>query len=70
MLFSSFLSLFYPFSRYSGLRGVAENSAFAINGVITPAPIASGIPLIAAIPAYVLNSKEESTPYASAVAPV
>lgn len=53
MLFSSFLSLFYPFSRYSGLRGVAENSAFAINGVITPAPIASGIPLIAAIPANV-----------------
>lgn len=65
-LFSSplpFLSIVRPITikdgHYSGFNGVAANNAFASNGVMIPAPIASGIPLIAATPAKVLN-KEQS----------
>ena len=62
--FSIYHASYYSFKdgRYSGFNGVAANNAFASNGVMIPAPIASGIPLIAATPAKVLNKRAESTP--------
>lgn len=60
--FSIYHASYYSFKdgRYSGFNGVASNNAFASNGVMIPAPIASGIPLIAATPAKVLNKRAES----------
>ena len=37
------------------LMALPANNAFASNGVMIPAPIASGIPLIAATPAKVFK---------------
>ena len=60
LFLSIYHASYYSFKdgRYSGFNGVAANNAFAINGVMIPAPIASGIPLIAATPAKVLNKEQ------------